>query len=839
MTEKNCLQLLLALVTVGAPRLEAAATISPTTFTLAVGQSMNLTIAGAGPKGVTWKLTPGLGTLAGQANSAVYTAPSSLAGGQNVQLAATTADAPIITLKALITLVPVITLSVKPSGTDFFTATQQTFTAKVVGSQNTSVTWSTSIGTITETGLYTAPAVAVNTNGTVTATSRADPAQTAHAKLILHPPGNLKFTTQANGLQSVVYNGVDYNYLYGEQLVTSVTTATASGPARLSTACTGTFTATSVTQHCPTTGADSLDATVTFSTPTPPASVSTAPGTNTGGIRADIQITNNSSINTVAQAQLSILGVSMAQYNAAASHAIALDSLNPISYVNYQSGQWAIWNNAPSPDVTMNVTCGWSYICKNQPLIANIAPGQTKRASFTLRFTNDLTAPIVNFAPEAYAAFSSAYPSVVNWPDRRPIMAWFAADHSHQSATNPRGYLNDPTIDVSDVSGFASRILRQAQAILTLIQSRPIQPQGIIIWDLEGEEFIQPTTYIGDPRALAQGYAPEMNAAADSLFALFRNAGLKVGLTLRPQYLQWGTKLPSTCNYNADNNYRDYYILTNQPLGQKFYGCYDPNGVNWSLIPNANGYQTSYTPAQAAQVTSLLMAKVAYAHARWGATLYYVDSATWEGGAPLPQDIFRALQLAYPDCIFIPEESYAATMGVAMPYSEPVTPNSPKFAPVSWRYIYPTGGLGINLSNCVSNSCWGANVASFDIGQKIGDIAIYSVPTQLSPAQYLSVEAMIMQARIEAGSVTVTDSSSGANFSYNGSPSTVYKYPLKMRVYFADTPANIGASTTYCENGGWLGTNSCTLNLAGLLTAQIRYYDFNDQLIIAGTAGPR
>ncbi len=108
-------------------------------------------------------------------------------------------------------------------------------------------------------------------------------------------------------------------------------------------------------------------------------------------------------------------------------------------------------------------------------------------------------------------------------------------NHPDQSATNPRGYLNDLTIDVSDVSGFASRILRQAQAILTLIQSRPIQPQGIIIWDLEGEEFIQPTTYIGDPRALAQGYAPEMNAAADSLFALFRNAGLKVGLTLRPQ----------------------------------------------------------------------------------------------------------------------------------------------------------------------------------------------------------------------------------------------------------------------------------------------------------------
>ena len=45
----------------------------------------------------------------------------------------------------------------------------------------------------------------------------------------------------------------------------------------------------------------------------------------------------------------------------------------------------------------------------------------------------------------------------------------------------------------------------------------PVRPQGIIVWDLEGQEFIHPTTYIGDPRALGAGYAPEMNAIADEL----------------------------------------------------------------------------------------------------------------------------------------------------------------------------------------------------------------------------------------------------------------------------------------------------------------------------------
>src|SRR6202040_2632351 len=100
-----------------------------------------------------------------------------------------------------------------------------------------------------------------------------------------------------------------------------------------------------------------------------------------------------------------------------------------------------------------------------------------------------------------------AYPSVMNWPDRRPIMAWFIADYAKRSAANPRGYLQDPAIDASDAAGFQSKVMGQAQKILSLIQSRPVQPQGIVIWDLEGQEFIQPTTYVGDPRVFSQGYA--------------------------------------------------------------------------------------------------------------------------------------------------------------------------------------------------------------------------------------------------------------------------------------------------------------------------------------------
>jgi hypothetical protein len=230
---------------------------------------------------------------------------------------------------------------------------------------------------------------------------------------------------------------------------------------------------------------------------------------------------------------------------------------------------------------------------------------------------------------------------------------------------------------------------------------------------------------------------------------------------------------------------------------------------------------------------------VAYAHSRWGTTLYYVDSAVWEGGSPLPAAVFAALQQAYPDCLFMPEQSYIGTLAAAIPYSAPNGSFNALFTPETWRFAYPNGAQVTNISNCSAGACWTADSPSFDIGQKIGDIAMYSAPFQLSAAELTNIEGMIMQARNEAGTVIVTDSTSGADYTFTGTPATIYKYPVKMRVYFADSAADLAASQTFCENGGLLGTNSCTLNLAGLGMAQIRYYDFEGNLIASGTAGPR
>jgi hypothetical protein len=204
-------------------------------------------------------------------------------------------------------------------------------------------------------------------------------------------------------------------------------------------------------------------------------------------------------------------------------------------------------------------------------------------------------------------------------------------------------------------------------------------------------------------------------------------------------------------------------------------------------------------------------------------------------------DIFRALQTAYPDSLFIPEESYLGTLAVAMPYATPNGALPSPYAPVTWRYAYPSGAQVSNMSNCsASSSCWSLYSANFDIGQKTGDIAMYSVPSQLSAAQLGNIESMILGARAEAGKVVVTDSSTGTAYTYLGTPATIYpNYPVKMRVYFAAAANNISSSSIYCENGGWLGTNSCTLDLAGLTEAQIRYYDFQGNLVLTEPAGSR
>jgi hypothetical protein len=206
----------------------------------------------------------------------------------------------------------------------------------------------------------------------------------------------------------------------------------------------------------------------------------------------------------------------------------------------------------------------------------------------------------------------------LDWPDRRPIGALFLADHTHGSAKNPRGWFNDPAFDVHGPVGmarFRQAILAYAERSIAILQRSGAQ--GMIVWDLEGEEFAHKTTYIGDPRSL-RSLAPEMADAADDFFKRFRDAGLRVGVTIRPQELLT----------DAAGDTRQVDIWN-----------YD----------------------------RLLLEKIDYARDHWGATLFYIDS---NGGPLWPAEVVRLRRVARrrPDILLIPEHHDTLYYAFSAPY---------------------------------------------------------------------------------------------------------------------------------------------------------------------------
>src|SRR5205085_12614673 len=104
---------------------------------------------------VTWSATGGTISTSG-----LFTAPAT-AGTYTIKassVADTTKSAP-----ATVTVTappPPVAVSVSPTSASLQTGGTQQFTATVTGSTNTSVSWSANGGTISTSGLFTAPATA-------------------------------------------------------------------------------------------------------------------------------------------------------------------------------------------------------------------------------------------------------------------------------------------------------------------------------------------------------------------------------------------------------------------------------------------------------------------------------------------------------------------------------------------------------------------------------------------------------------------------------------------------------------------------------------------------------
>ena len=264
-----------------------------------------------------------------------------------------------------------------------------------------------------------------------------------------------------------------------------------------------------------------------------------------------------------------------------------------------------------------------------------VKPGESDRFLVSLRFAG-LTKPLGQIAEDAYRNWQQRWPMTLRWADRRIIGTVFLASSPEGNKTraggypgNPRRYFNEDGLAVQGQLGrFQMRVLNQAKEIV--VNLKRLHAQGAITWDIEGEEYPQDTSYVCAPDQIAD-IAPEMESVVatgpyagmkldDAYFKVMHDEGLRVGVCVRPQH--------------------------------------------FTRAVDGSAHQ-EFLPDE--RVVQELVRKMKFAHERWGATLFYLDSTVRADGSTLPAAVIEEAAAAMPDSLLIPEESstrmYRASAG--------------------------------------------------------------------------------------------------------------------------------------------------------------------------------
>jgi len=281
------------------------------------------------------------------------------------------------------------------------------------------------------------------------------------------------------------------------------------------------------------------------------------------------------------------------------------------------------------PQETWNVRITSLERKKDERMIF-VAPHGKKVFHFSLRFSEP-GVPLKTVAGDLVEKFATAHPFQLKWPDRRPIGMLTLASGTHTSPTNPRGWFDEPKDDFVGPNGmrrFREKILAQADRSIKILKS--MDAQGMIFWDMEGEEFPK-IEYIGDPRMTAQ-MAPEMEAVAPEFFERFHKAGLRTGVCIRPT----------------------------------------------RIVPGWDGKSKWQHLAMTFDVVEEMNQKIAYAKKHLGCLLFYVDSNVRAffnpdgsvGFSLLEGAAFKHLADANPDVLIIPEIPRLEYWSCTAPYRE-------------------------------------------------------------------------------------------------------------------------------------------------------------------------
>jgi hypothetical protein len=275
-----------------------------------------------------------------------------------------------------------------------------------------------------------------------------------------------------------------------------------------------------------------------------------------------------------------------------------------------------------------------------------IASGGEDVYNLSLRFGPPGSSPLV-LGKDVLERFAEAYPLQLKWKDRRPIGSVILATVNARWPTNPRGWFLSPTLDVTRPEGqadFKQRMLRTADTTVGILKD--MNAQGMIMWDVEGEE--SPTaTYVGDPRQFS-AFAPEMADVADEFFKKFRDAGLRVGVCVR--------------------------------------------ATEAVLSPDRH----SASQRESANPEKLLYDKITWAKNQWGATLFYLDS-NGEPARPLDPAILERVSAAIPDVLIIPEQKDVRYFASTAPYFD--MREGLISVPAAVRAVYPNAFSVVNTAD--------------------------------------------------------------------------------------------------------------------------------------------
>jgi hypothetical protein len=288
----------------------------------------------------------------------------------------------------------------------------------------------------------------------------------------------------------------------------------------------------------------------------------------------------------------------------------------------------------------INVAEAGSYVMEPHGL-PRIAAGQSLTLQITLRF-GPVSTPAAKMLEDVFQQFRDIHASKLQWLDRRPIamLSRSSGFKGHTSASNPRGWMNNPKLNVLTRDGkaeFRQAMLKEAERSVKVIKDTG--GQGMIFWDVEGQENPHPITYIGDPR-LVKRLAPEMDEIADDYFKIFRDAGLRTGVCIRPSQVyfdemkkQWSHGTGSDGGPGRGNSYPQ--LRAKDVPWWKFY-----------------------------PLAERLSDRIDYAKKRWGCTLFYVDTngVYRQSGEDqkfrwflLESAIWKQVQTKHPDVLIIPE----------------------------------------------------------------------------------------------------------------------------------------------------------------------------------------